>query len=557
MKSSDRRKFLKGLGAVSMLPLISLKDFLNPYPDLVLYNANIYTVDAQQPTARAIAILNGRVMAVGHDKEILKLAGSRTVKTDIGGKTVTPGFIDAHSHPAYSGRAHLRYVDCSLSSIDAIKRAIREKIVQTPPGEWVVGFKYDDTKTSEKRFINRFDLDEISPEHPVMINHRGGHTAYVNSLALKKAEYDRNTSDPQGGKLGRDRETGELTGQLLENGVDAVSRLIPNEFSRKDNQEAIKLISRMMAKSGVTSVTDAYGSPRDLRAFQDARHADELAIRVYCMIGSGRIDEMIEAGIRTGFGDEWVRVGGMKLTCDGSISERTARLSQPYVGRPHDYGITVMEEDDLFEHAVKAHQADWQIGIHANGDVAISQVLNVFERLQKTYQRKDPRFRIEHCTVINKDILGRMKRMNVIPTPFSTYVYFHGEKMKEYGAERVENMFAVRSFLDSGIMVTQASDYPPGPFEPMMALQSSVTRTDMNGNVWGPSQRVTVSEALKVGTLHGAYASYEEHIKGSLAPGKVADLVVLDKDPHTVEPMTIVGIPVERTMVNGKWVYES
>lgn len=557
MNMIGRREFLKGMGSMSVLPFISLDGLLNSAPDLILYNATIYTVDPAVPVAQAIAISNGWINAVGSEKEILNLATASTKKIDIGGKTITPGFVDAHSHPAYSGRAHLRYVDCSLDSIEKIKQAILKKSKEIPPGEWVVGFKYDDTKTIEKRFINRNDLDTIAPNHPVMINHRGGHTAYVNSVALKLAGIDQNTPDPQGGKIGRDSKTKELTGQLLENGVDAVSKLIPNEFTRKDYQEAVKLITKMMAKTGVTSVTDAYGTPLDLRAFQDARHADELAIRVYCMIGSGQVDEMMEAGIRTGFGDEWVRVGGMKLTCDGSISERTARLSKPYVGRPHDFGITVMDEDELFEHAQKAHLDDWQLGIHANGDVAIEQVLNVYERLQKVYTRKDPRFRIEHCTVINDEILSRMKKLNVIPTPFSTYVYFHGEKMKEYGADRVENMFALRSFLDANIKVTQASDYPPGPFEPMMALQSSVTRTDMNGNVWGGSQRVSVSEAIKVGTINGAYASYEEGIKGSLEPGKLADLVVLEQDPHKVEPATIVDIPVERTMVNGRWVHES
>jgi predicted amidohydrolase YtcJ len=275
------------------------------------------------------------------------------------------------------------------------------------------------------------------------------------------------------------------------------------------------------------------------------------------MIGYFAIDEMLEAGIRTGFGNSHVKVGGMKLTCDGSISERTARLSKPYVGRPDDYGIIVMNEDQLYEHAKKVHQADWQIGIHANGDVGIDIALTVFERLQREHPRRDPRFRLEHCTVINEQLIQRIKKLNAIPNPFSTYVYFHGEKMKEYGADRTKNMFAVRSFLDAGINVTQASDYPPGPFEPMMALQSSVTRTDMNGNVWGLNQKITVEEAIKVGTIHGAYASYEEDIKGSLKLGKLADLVVLGQNPMTVDPMVLIDIPIERTMVGGKWVYES
>ena len=195
--------------------------------------------------------------------------------------------------------------------------------------------------------------------------------------------------------------------------------------------------------------------------------------------------------------------------------------------------------------------------MHANGDVAIDLTLRLFERLQRERPRRDPRFRIEHCTVVDPGLIRRIKAVGAIPNPFSTYVYYHGEKMRYYGPERLDRMFAVRSFLDAGIRVTQASDYPPGPFEPMMALQSSVTRTDMRGNVWGPKQRVSVEEALRVGTLHGAYASYEEHLKGSIEPGKLADLVVLGRDPTREDPSRLVEIPVERTMVGGRWVFEA
>ena len=211
----------------------------------------------------------------------------------------------------------------------------------------------------------------------------------------------------------------------------------------------------------------------------------------------------------------------------------------------------------MYEAARKAHQASWQIGTHANGDVAIDQTLRVYERVQRELPRRDPRFRLEHCTVVNDALIRRIKALGAIPNPFSTYVYYHGEKMREYGAERLNWMFAVRSFLDAGIRVTQTSDYPPGPFEPMMALQSSVTRTDSNGNVWGPKQRVTVEEAIRVGTLHGAYASYEENLKGSITAGKLADLVVLGRDPLREDPSTLIRIPIERTMVGGRWVFEA
>jgi len=191
------------------------------------------------------------------------------------------------------------------------------------------------------------------------------------------------------------------------------------------------------------------------------------------------------------------------------------------------------------------------------GDVAIDITLRVYERLQKEMPRKDPRFRLEHCTLVNDSLIKRIRDLGAIPTPFSTYAYYHGEKMKEYGAERLNHMFALRSFLDAGIRATQASDYPPGPFEPMMALQSEVTRTDSKGNIWGPKQRISLEEAIRVGTMNGAYASYEENSKGSIEAGKLADLVVLGRDPFKEDPSNIINIPIERTMTGGKWVFES
>ena len=374
---------------------------------------------------------------------------------------------------------------------------------------------------------------------------------------MKMAKVDDNTPDPPGGKYDHDPATGHLTGHIRENAKTGFQNLIPSNFTRADRQEGVKLISKMMTRTGVTSVGDAMGTPDDLRAYQDARAAGELSLRVYCLIEYHFIDQMLAAGIRTGMGDEWVRVGAMKMFCDGSISERTARLSQPYIGRPNDFGILVADEEQLYPVARKAHEAGWQLGTHANGDVAIDTTLKVYERLQRELPRRDPRFRLEHCTVVNDSLVQRIKALGAIPLPFSTYAYYHGEKMKEYGAERVNHMFALRSFIDAGIRPTQASDYPPGPFEPMMALRSEVTRTDSKGNVWGPKQKITVEEAIRVGTMNGAYASYEENLKGSIEPGKLADLVVLGRDPFKVDPLELINIPIQRTMVGGKWVFEA
>jgi predicted amidohydrolase YtcJ len=548
---TTRREFLGALAAFSFFPLEQEK------PELILYNGNIWTVNDQEPRAQAVAIARGRFLAVGSDAEVLNLAGPGARKIDLGGKTVLPGFIDAHSHPAEAGLMHLRMVDCDLRSISAIQAALRERAAKTPAGEWVLGFKYDDTKTEEGRPLTVADLDAAVPDHPVHIEHRGGHTVYANSLGFQKAGITQKTPDPPGGKIYHDPATGKLTGRVAESAQEFFEKAIPHNFTRDDHREGVKLISKMMAKTGITSATEAQGTPTDLRAYQDAREAGELLYRAYCFINFHFLDEMLAAGIRTGLGDEWVRVGAIKLVCDGSISERTARLSTPYEGRPNDYGILVMTEEELYTHGRKAHQAGWQIGTHANGDVAIDTTLRVYERLQKESPRRDPRFRLEHCTVVNDDLIARIKALGAIPTPFSTYVYYHGEKMRYYGQERLNHMFALRSFIDAGIRPTQASDYPPGEFIPMMALQSEVTRTDTKGNVWGPKQKITVEEAIRVGTLNGAYASYEENLKGSIEVGKVADLVVLGRDPLKENPSTLITIPVERTMAGGKWTFES
>ncbi|HZP63929.1 MAG TPA: amidohydrolase [Terriglobales bacterium] len=548
--TTTRRDFLLTMGAFAALPLARTE------PDVILYNGNFWTVNPKNPRAEAVAISNGRFIAVGSNDDVLHLGSALSRKVDLGHKNVLPGFIDAHTHPSESGRLHLRQVDCDLRSISAIQSALRERAAKTPAEQWVLGFKYDDTKTAEQRRLTLQDLDAAVSDHPVLVTHRGGHEAFANSLAFKLAKVDEKTADPDGGQFEHDS-AGHLTGRINERAMDAFNKVVPNTYSRDDYREGVKIISKMMTKTGITSVGDALGTPEDLQAYQDARDSGDLGMRVYCFIGWFALDRMLSAGIRTGFGDEWVRVGGMKQVADGAISGRTARLSQPYIGHPDDYGTFSATEEELYEYGRKAHAAGWQLGIHANGDVAIERVLNVYERINREMPRKDPRFRIEHCTLINDSIVNRMRALNVIPTPFSTYVYYHGEKMQYYGEERLKHMFALRTFLDAGLRPTQASDYPPGEFPPMMALQSEVTRTDMGGHVWGANQRVSVEEAIRIGTINGAYASYEESLKGTIEPGKLADLVVLGRDPMREDPSNLVNIPVERTMTGGKWVYES
>jgi len=295
-----------------------------------------------------------------------------------------------------------------------------------------------------------------------------------------------------------------------------------------------------------------------VQGYQDARDVGELTMRLYCHVSANALDRFIAAGIHSGFGDEWLRIGGVKLYADGSISERTAWLSRPYIGIPNNYvGLQHSSEEQLYETGHKAHAAGWQLATHANGDLAIDRILSVYERIQRELPKKDPRFRIEHCTLATQPLIERMRSLQVIPAPFSCYVYFHGDVMHFYGEERTKQMFPMRSFLDAGLRPTDSSDYTASPADPMMWLQSQLTRTDMKGNVWGANQRITLHEAIFCGTVNGAYAAFEEHLKGRIRPGQLADLVVLAQDPFKTDPSQLRKLEVERTMVGGIWRFES
>jgi predicted amidohydrolase YtcJ len=448
----------------------------------------------------------------------------------------------------------LTQVALEMDSIEAIKTAIHTKAAATPPGEWVVGFLYDDTKTP--RPLDRADLDAAAPDHPVVVQHRGGHTAFVNSRALELAHVTENTPNPPHGEFFRDA-AGRHNGRVAEKAADAILTLAVKPPSREDYRKGAALISKLFASRGITSACEADGSPAILQGYQDARDAGELVGRFYTHIDFSYLDRMIDAGVHTGFGDEWVRVGAVKLFADGSISERTALLSEPYVGLGNYRGISRASRETLYEQARKAYLAGWQVGTHANGDVAIDTILGVYEQLQREFPRRDPRLRIEHCTLVTPELVRRIKAAGVIPLPFAGYVFFHGEKMPFYGEERLKHMFAMRDFLDAGIKAAPGSDYTASPAEPMLWLRSEVTRTDAHGHTWGANQRITVEEAIRCSTAYGAYATFEEGIKGILEPGQLADLVVWDHDLLAIDPASFLTVKPERTMLGGRWVYEA
>ena len=563
MAKFSRRKFIGSSSALAAaglgLPMQSTLSAAQAVdsrsaPDYLVINARVLTSDDNMPRAEAFAVKDDRFIAVGTSSDILNLASSGSEIIDAEGMTVTPGFIDAHSHPSSGGVNELVQVNADLRSVVEIKQAIAERARNTPRGQWVRAFKYDDTKLDEGRPVNRFDLDEAAPENPVVVGHRGGHTGVYNSMALAMAGVTSETPDPADGRFYRD-ENGVLTGLVAEKARDVFRDLIPSDSNREERRDGVKLISQMMTAAGLTSVHQTGGGRNDMIAYQDARADDGLHFRMYLFPRGQLFFDLVNSGIRTGFGDEVFRIGAVKFGADGSASERTMAMSTPFEGSPGDHGILTMNQEEIHEAVENAHRNDFQIGIHANGDIAIDMVLNAYERVQSLWPRPDPRHRIEHCSLVNPDLLRRIKATGSIPTPFYTYVHYHGNKWVYYGEEKMKWMFAHKSFLDYGIPVAPASDYTPGPYEPLMGIQSMVTRKDWMGRVWGPNQRISVDEALKVCTMNGAYASFEENIKGSITTGKLADFVILAEDPHDVDPDQIKNIEIVRTVVGGTTMY--
>jgi predicted amidohydrolase YtcJ len=524
-------------------------------PDLIVINARVYTVDSTQPRAEAFAVKGDRFIAVGSTSDVRNLATPRSRVIDAQRMTITPGFIDTHCHP--SGVDELYGVNAGVRTVAELQDAIRRKAATTEPGFWVSGFMFDDTKLD--RPLHRRDLDAATTRHPVVIGHRGGHTSWYNTTALNLAGVSRETPDPEHGRFFRDA-SGELTGRVAEQARGVFGRVGQRErFTPEQQREraraGMRHISELFTAAGLTTVHNAGTSLTHVRAYDDTRRNGELRHRSYMMIRDNAVLTGLKAaGIATGFGDEWVRVGGVKYGADGSASERTMRMSTPYVGT-NDLGILTMTQEEIHDAVDDCHTHGFQVGIHANGDTTIDMVLTAYERALRQWPRPDSRHRIEHCSLVNPDLIRRIKAIGAIPTPFWTYVYFHGEKWAEYGDDKMRWMFAHRSFLDAGIPVPGASDYRPGPFEPLMAIQSMVTRKDYRGRVWGENQKVTVDEAIRIGTLNGAHASFEESLKGSITAGKLADFVILEQDPHDVDADRIKDIKVNRTVVGGKTMH--
>ena len=533
-------------------------------PDLLVLNAKIYTVDARAPKAQAFAVKGGRFVAVGATADIRALAGKRTQIFDAHGMTVTPGFTDSHNHAP--GETLLYDVlvgnpfEVEFVTIDSIIGKLRAKAQTLPPDTWVVGEFFDDTKVKDGRLIDVHDLDKVSTDHPVVVRHRGGHTSFYNSKAFAMAGVTDATPNPPGGTFDKGPE-GKLNGRVTDLATGVFQRIgkretfSPDEAARRA-RDGLAHMSKQFARYGLTSVCHEGG---DLGALQDIRARGDLKHRVsYEAIGPV-LEAMIRGGMQTGLGDEWIRLGAtFEHLVDGSFSERTMAISTPYAGVSSPYYGNLTETQEVLNAWVeRVHRAGIDVNCHANGDVAIAQVLTAVERAQALFPRRNARPKITHCTLVNEDLVRRIKAAGVVPACVSTYSFYNPDKFKFYGQEMLKHCMAFRSFLDAGVPVCAGSDFNPGPFSPLMAIQAMVTRTGWNGEIWGANQRITVDEALRINTLNGAYATHEETLKGSIAAGKLADFVVLADDPHTVDPGKIKDIKIVRTVTGGATMFQA
>jgi predicted amidohydrolase YtcJ len=533
--------------------------------DLVVFNAKVYTVDSAAPRAEAFAIKSGRFFAVGTTADMKSLIGKNTQTYDAKQMTILPGFIDTHNH----GRGEILVYevlvgnpyDVEFVTIQSIIDKLRARAATTPPGTWVDGYFFDDTKLKDGRPLNIHDLDKVSTEHPVAVHHRGGHTTFYNSVAFKLAGITSATPNPFGGTYDKD-ETGALNGRVTDLAtapINKIGKRVTYSSAEKEKRvlDGVAFISQKFVESGLTTVH--HNEVGVLAAMQEQRAAGKLLHRVSYEVAGDLLESMIKDGIQTGFGDEWIRLGATsEHTVDGSLSERTMAISTPYkdITPPYQGNLTESQED-LNAWAERVHRAGIRLNCHANGDVAIDRMLTAYERALKLVPRANARPKITHCSLMNDDLVRRIKAMDAVPALFSTYPYYNSDKFHFYGKEMMTHMIAFRTMLDAGITPSAGSDFSPGPFSPLMALQAMVTRTGWNNETWGANQRITIDQAIQVNTLNGAYNACEEATKGSITAGKLADFVVLAEDPQTVDPSKIKDIKIVRTVVGGNTVYQA
>ncbi len=536
--------------------------------DLLLINGKIVTVDPDFSILEAVAVKDGKIVAVGTTSELKNWKGSGTEMIDLAGKMVLPGLIDSHLHMVGTGIA-LSQINCRtppIKSISDLVDAVREKASDVTPGEWILGRGWDQAKLSDHRDPNRWDLDEASPENPVWLTRTCGHISVVNSRALEIAGVSKDTPQPMGGHIVKD-ENGKPTGLLQEGpAMDLVRQHIPSQDLER-TAEAIKLASNAFSEVGITGVIEAGIEPLDMRAYQNVATGGELTVRVNMMLRgrvTGESAEESAARIKdfpmtTGYGDDLLRFLGLKLLIDGGVGGRTALLREPYEDDPDNYGILTMPEEDLQKRVDAGNLAGMMVGIHCAGGKAMDIVLNAFEETDKLKPIKGRRFAIIHAYQPTEQNFETCRRLGITVASQPSFLYYLGESYYEnIGHERSEWLKPHRAWIDNGIIVASGTDSPVTPYQPFPSLWASIARrTEVNNVQMGTEQCITREEAIRLYTINGAYHTFEETIKGSIESGKLADMIVVDRDILTCPLDDIRETKVIRTILGGKTVYEA
>lgn len=525
--------------------------------NLVLYNGDIHTMNATTPRAQAIAIAGNRVLAVGSDAEMRALLAPKGEAIDLQGRTVVPGFTDCHLHFMSYGLS-LKQIDLvEVSTLEEALARVAARAATTPAGHWLHGRGWDQSLWEGGAFPTRGDLDRVAPEHPIFLERKCGHAGWANSRALELAGITAETPDPPGGAIDRDPATGQPTGILKERAMDLISQL----FGEPLVNEAVDAIKAGMAsahKQGLVGVHTMEGATA-FRAFQQLRAAGELKLRVLMQIPEENLDAAIQAGLRSGFGDERLRIGGVKVFADGALGAHTAHMLAPYADEPDNYGIPVATAEHLREVVGKASRAGIAAFVHAIGDRANREVLDAIEVSRQAGEGLDLHHRIEHVQIIHPGDIPRLAKLGVVASMQPIHATQDMLLADALWGTRCTGAYAWRSLLDTGAVLAFGSDSPVEDLSVIKGIHAAVTRRRADGspgpNGWYPEQRLTVAEAVYAYTAGAAYASGEEAIKGTLSPGKLADLVVLSQDIFTVDPMAILEMEVVATMFDGEFVY--
>ncbi len=527
--------------------------------NLILHNANIYTVNPAQPRATAIAIANDRIVAVGSDAEIDAVRLPNAQRVNLAGAFVMPGMIDAHLHLEWTGLGMQSVNVFEAPSVEAAVARVRERAQRTPPGKWITGEGWTQDVWDPPRFPTAADLDAATADHPVALSAKSGHASWVNSAALRLCGITADTADPAGGQIVRDAH-GNPTGVLLENAMELVARHIPLPAPEEEEGATIEAM-RAMNRVGLTGAHCMDGGEPSLRSFntyQRLREQGCMTLRVVKQLGVETLDTVLRAGIRSGFGDAWLRIGGVKIFVDGALGPHTAAMIEPYENEPGNYGISTFDREELAETVTCCNQHGLAAVIHAIGDRANHDALDAFEIAARQAGDVSLRNRIEHAQIIHPDDLARFAKLGVIASMQPIHAIGDMRMADAYWGKRSRTAYAWRSLVDAGARLAFGSDSPVESFNPLLGLHAAITRRRLDGypgpEGWYPEQRVTIEAAIEAYTIGAAYAGGMEREIGSLEPGKLADLIVLSRDVTRCEPDALLDTKVERVLLNGEWL---